>query len=151
MTSRSTPVLHWVDIVPPHPPATADGHLALTAGALALAVLATLFAWRYHRPPRDAIRALRKLAREVRDSRIGVRPAGAEIDAQLRAALRRERLRTLTWPAERQSHWLHYLDALDRCRFAGEAPAKEELEQLIGEALLWVNNAHRNGHATGHD
>lgn len=107
-------------------------------------LLAVLFAsgllWR-RRPRRQARRALRRLSRDLRGSRVEARAACFEIRRWLRVGFGTGQLQAVPMGKLRQARWQGYVTRLGHCCFSGAAPSAGELDALIHEARTWLNTS----------
>jgi 7-keto-8-aminopelargonate synthetase-like enzyme len=139
MTPPSNIDGRWVDIVPPAAPHHGVDPFVVGIVMLALLVMGVLLTFIYRRPRQRAKSALRRLARDLRRSRIEIKPACLQVRHCLHAGLGRRRLQSIQWHADLQAAWLRYLDKLGTYCFAAETPTVAELESVIREAREWLN------------
>ena len=128
----------WVDIAPPGaPPDTMD---PFTCGIVVavIVVLISVAVILYRRPRSRAKWALRRLARDLQDSRIEAKPACVRIKQCLRTGLGRRDLQSVQWSEERYAGWHAYVKRLTEGCFAAPSPSRAELDSLIHEALAWL-------------
>ena len=120
----------WVDIVPPlAPPSPADPYL-LVLLAVVFVALITVGILLYLRPRQRARRALRRLSRDLRQSRVEAKAACFKV---------RECLRSPAWAHGNDAGWQAYRDRLSRYCFSAEAPEPAEADDVIAQALAWLD------------
>ncbi len=129
----------WVDIVPPGAPPYSADPLTWGIGVAVLVVLIGMATVLYRRPRSRAKRALRRLARDLRDSRIEAKPACVRIQLCLRTGLGQRHLPSVPWRDDHHADWVAYVNRLTVCCFAAPLPSKAELDRLIQEALAWLD------------
>jgi hypothetical protein len=120
----------WVDIVPPLAPASpADPYLFVPLAVLFVALI-TVGIYLYLRPRQRARRALRRLYRDLRQSRVEAKAACFQV---------RECLRSPAWTHGNDAGWQAYLDRLSQYCFSAEAPDPAEADAVIAQALAWLD------------
>jgi hypothetical protein len=120
----------WVDIVPPlAPPSPADPYL-LVLCVVAVVALIGAGMLLYLRPRQRTRRALRRLSRDLRQSRVQAKAACFQV---------RECLRSPVWTHGNDAGWQVYLDRLSQYCFSAEAPDPEEADAVIAHALAWLD------------
>lgn len=130
---------HWVDIVPPAPPAhTLEPAVLIVAAGAVVALLAVAIVL-YHRPRQRARRRLRRLLRQLDHAAIDARSACHQVEYLLRDGFGRRQLHAIRPVRPRPAAWQAYLDRLGQSRFAAVPPTAADLESLIREALAWLD------------
>jgi hypothetical protein len=128
----------WIDIIPPEIPAASADPMAILFFVLPLAVLLLIGIIHRRRPRQRARRALRRLARDLRRTRVEAKTACFEIRRWLRIGFGYRQLHSVPLDPARQADWRAYLDRLGQYSFSRTAPSVAELDGVIREARAWL-------------
>lgn len=130
----------WVDIVAPATPPGSTTSSTLVLALVLLIAIAMLFTFQYlRRPIPRAKRALRRIDRDLRCARIETRVACFRVRSCLRHGLEHQARPYFSRDAPAQTDWHRYLNRLEHGCFASEPPSAAVLEELIREAIAWLN------------
>jgi hypothetical protein len=128
---------HWTDILPPNPPAPISGWLLLSAVALLfLVVLAVALLWQ-QRPRQRALRSLRHCRRRLQSLSADTRAIAYHTYQALMQGLA---LHPANIPTTADPQWLDFYQQLQACVFAGSAPSRDQVADLIRQSRYWLKH-----------
>ncbi|MEJ2361396.1 MAG: hypothetical protein P8Z75_08215 [Gammaproteobacteria bacterium] len=129
---------HWVDILPPTPPAAVDSWLLPGSIALFILVLLVVALLWQQRPRQCGLRALRRYRRQLRSQTVDARDMAYRIYHAVLHGLALHPLQRHSTANDQE--WLAFYRQLQACVFASRPPGREELADLIVRGRYWLKH-----------